>query len=361
MTDLLEYKCPNCGGKIEFNATSQKMKCPFCKSEFELESLKAYDEALKDEKKDKMEWKSADEQTFSADETKGMRVYTCESCGGEIIADENTAASSCPFCGNPVVMKGQFIGELKPDFVIPFKLDKNAAKEALKRHYLGKKLLPKVFTSQNHIDEIKGIYVPFWLFNADAYGSIRYDATRTRAYSDSNYDYLETSHFMVTRQGDVQFANIPVDGDTKLDDTMMQSIEPFDWNDCVDFQTAYLSGYFADKYDVDMNASIETANERAKASVQQALARTVTGYTSVVPTGGYINLSNGTVHYALLPVWMLTTSWNGKKYSFAMNAQTGKLIGDLPIDKKIYWRNFSIFGAGSAIIAFAVMYLMSVL
>ena len=111
-----------------------------------------------------LKWKQAQWQEGEAD---GLRSYVCKSCGGEIVGDENTAATSCPFCGNPVVMMGQFSGALKPDLVIPFKLDKKAAKEGLKKHLTGKRFLPKIFKDQNHIDEIKGIYVPFWLFDTD--------------------------------------------------------------------------------------------------------------------------------------------------------------------------------------------------
>ena len=93
-------------------------------------------------------------------ETAGLHTYSCKSCGGEIVGDDTMAASACPFCGNPIVLTGQFAGDLRPDLIIPFKLDKKAAKEKLQEHLKGKTLLPKVFRSQNHIDEIKGVYVP---------------------------------------------------------------------------------------------------------------------------------------------------------------------------------------------------------
>ena len=102
-----------------------------------------------------------------------MRSYVCKSCGGEIVGDATTAATACPFCGNPVVMMGQFVGALRPDYVIPFKLDKKAAKAALMKHYGSKRLLPKVFKDQNHIDEVKGVYVPFWLFDTDVDAQVR--------------------------------------------------------------------------------------------------------------------------------------------------------------------------------------------
>ena len=235
-------------------------------------------------------------------------------------------------------MMGQFSGALKPDYVIPFKLDKKAAKQALQNHYKGKKFLPKVFKDQNHIDEIKGVYVPFWLFDADADANIRYRATRIRNWSDSRYEYTETSYYNVTRQGSLSFTGVPVDGSTKMADDLMESIEPFDLSQAMDFQTAYLAGFIADKYDVDAEASIERANARIKKSTEDTFAATVDGYTTVTPVSTGINLRGGTSKYALLPVWILNTEWNGQKYTFAMNGQTGKLVGNLPCDKSAYKR-----------------------
>lgn len=147
-------------------------------------------------------------------------------------------------------MAGRLAGDLKPDYVIPFKLDKKAAKEGLSRHIKGKRLLPKIFKDQNHIDEIKGVYVPFWLFDTDAEAGIRYKATKVRSWSDSDYIYTETRHYSVIREGSLGFDNVPVDGSSKMEDALMESIEPFNFSEAVDFQTAFLSGYLADRYDI---------------------------------------------------------------------------------------------------------------
>ena len=333
MNLLQEYKCPCCGGAIEFDSTAQKMKCPYCRTEFDMETLQGYDDALKTEQPDDMQWETAAGGEWQQGETENLRSYVCKSCGGEIVGDENTAATSCPFCGNPVVMMGQFSGALKPDLVIPFKLDKNAAKAGLMQHLSGKRLLPKIFKDQNHIDEIKGIYVPFWLFDTDADAQVRYRTTKVRVWSDSKYDYTDTSHFLVNRSGSVSFEHIPVDGSTKMPDDLMESIEPFNFSAAVDFQTAYLAGYLADKYDVDAEQSIERANERVKRSTEEVFASTVHGYQTVITESSNIRLHGGKAKYALYPVWILNTTWQGKKYTFAMNGQTGKFVGDLPVDK----------------------------
>lgn len=356
MAVLQEYKCPCCGGAIAFDADLQKMKCPYCDTEFEMETLSAYDSELSQETADELAWESASTDTWQEDD--GIRSYVCRSCGGEIIGDENTAATACPYCGNPVVMMEQFSGSLKPDRVIPFKLDKQAAMDALKKHYQGKRLLPKVFKDENHLQEIQGVYVPVWLFDAEADADVRYKATKVRAWSDSRYDYTQTSFFALARGGHLGFQCIPVDGSTKMDDAMMESLEPYDYSQAVDFQTAYLAGYLADKYDVTAEDSIQRANERIKRSTEEAFAATAVGYTSVTPEYSSVRLQNGQTQYALYPVWLLNTKWNGKVYTFAMNGQTGKLVGDLPMDKGLYKKWFAGIAAAVSAAAFALSYLL---
>ena len=246
-------------------------------------------------------------------------------------------------------MTGQFEGSLRPDYVIPFKLDKKAAKEGLMKHLSGKRLLPKIFKDQNHIDEIKGVYVPFWLFDTDAEAHIRYRATKVRSWSDSEYDYTETKHYMIHRGGTVGFERIPVDGSSKMPDDLMESIEPFDFKEAVKFQMPYLAGYLADKYDVSEEESVGRANKRVKKSTEKAFASTVKGYSSVTTENSSIQLQNGKAKYALYPVWILNTTWKGEKYLFAMNGQTGKFVGNLPVDKAAAGRWIAlltvIFGA----------------
>jgi DNA-directed RNA polymerase subunit RPC12/RpoP len=355
MPALLEYKCPNCAGAIAFDSATQQMECPFCGASFTMEALKAMDDGLNGAQRE-LSW-DVPEGEWGQGETEGMAVYSCQSCGGEIVADPTTAATKCPYCDNPVVMKGQFAGALRPDAVIPFKLDKKAAREALQKHLQKKRLLPKVFKDQNHIDEVKGVYVPFWLYDANMDANLRYKATKVRTWTSGSYNYTETSTYYAYRGGRVAFDKVPVDGSSKMADDLMESIEPFDWRDAVDFQTAYLAGYLADKYDVDAQASQARANERIRKSTEDAFAKTVTGFNSVAPEGGYVNLLGGTVRYALYPVWLLNTTWRGKKFTFAMNGQTGKFVGDLPVDKGAarLWRWGLTLGIGGLVSALGAL------
>ena len=355
MANLQEFKCPCCGGAVEFNSKLQKMKCPYCDTEYDMETVKEVMNEETEEASDQMEWNTTAGSAWQNGEAGDLVSYICKSCGGEIVCDRTTAATACPYCDNPVVMQEHFAGMLRPDCVIPFKLDKKAAKEAYQNHLKGKVLLPGAFKDKNHIDEIKGVYVPFWLFDAEAEAKVRYRATRVRTWSDSNYEYTETRYYRVLREGNLGFEHVPVDGSTKMADDLMESIEPFDFSEAVDFQTAYLSGFLADRYDVDAEQSIERANERIKKSTESAFADTVHGYSSVIPEVSSVHLSEGRSKYALYPVWLLNTTYQNEKYTFAMNGQTGKFVGNLPVDKKKYW---FFFGAGTAVISALVSLLM---
>lgn len=193
-------------------------------------------------------------------------------------------------------------------------------------------------------------------FSGTAIGQAEFDAEKVRRWSDSNYNYTETSYFSCYRSGNMNFANIPVDGSSKMDDTLMESIEPFDISGAVPFSTAYMAGYLADKYDVDVNASMPRANERVKKSVESALERTVEGYSVVLPKGSQVDIANGSYSYALYPVWILNTTWNGKKYTFAMNGQTGKFVGDLPLDKSAFWKKVAILTAPMSAVVYALIW-----
>ena len=353
MSTLLEQKCPCCGGAVEFDVGVQKLKCPFCDTEFDITAMPQEEVNTVEQ----FNWNTQGTQ-WGAGETDGMSVYSCKSCGGEIVADAATGATSCPYCGNQVVMKGQFSGAYRPDLVIPFKLDKKAAKEALKKHFADKKFVPKAFLDNNRIEEIKGVYVPHWLFTCDAIGNANFKATKERRWSDNNYNYKETSYYDVYRSGNISFDNIPVDGSTKMADDLMESVEPFDLSQAVDFNTAYLAGYLADKYDVTAEESMNRANERIRTSVGDALAETVKGYDSIDSRIVNMNIANGFYKYALYPVWILNTSWNGEKFTFAMNGQTGKFVGNLPTDKKAVVMASLLLGAGLSAVLCGLSFLL---
>jgi len=330
MAELHEYQCPACGGALAFDVELQKLKCPFCESAYDISELSApEDPAAASPMPDRSgaaEW--------SQDEQSGLATYVCQSCAGEIIADVTTGATTCPYCDSTVVMSGHFQGSLRPDSIIPFKLKKDKAIAALYNHYKGKILLPKTFKDKNKLNEIKGLYVPFWLYSGKADAEVHFDAKKTRSWSDSQYDYTETSTYSAFRSGTVDYESIPVDASSMMQNELMDSIEPYHMTEAVDFNTAYLAGYLADKFDEDEKVCFTRADTRVKNSTVNTLATTLTGYSSVTPASSNVRFIDVSTKYMLLPVWLLNTTWNQKKYTFAVNGQTGKIVGELPIDKK---------------------------
>ncbi len=359
MAAQLQYKCPCCGGSIEFSTEGQNLKCPYCDTEFDIETLDAYNNELTKEADTEPTWEADEGQSWQETEKAKMGVWTCHSCGGEIVTDATTGATQCPWCSSPVVFSGHFDGKRKPDLVIPFKLNKRAAKEGLEKHLTGKKLLPKVFKDQNHIDEIQGVYVPVWLFDTEAEGDIRFKCSRSRTWQDSRYIYTETKYYAVSRSGKMSFGAIPVDGSSKMADDLMESVEPYDLQDAEDFKTAYLSGYLADTYDVAAEAAMPRANVRVRESLERAIGNLVRQhYDTAIPESTSVRYSSSRVRYALFPVWVLNTTWQGKNYLFAMNGQNGKFVGNLPMDKKAWWKWFAIYGASFSVAVYLLAWLL---
>lgn len=342
---VTNYQCPACTGPLHFSASTGKLECEYCGSSY----TPAEVEALFAEKNAGAEW---------GEDAARMRAYNCPSCGAELICEQTTAATSCPYCGNPAVVPGKFSGTKKPDYIIPFKVTKEQAVAALKKHYKGKPLLARAFAEENHLQEIKGVYVPFWLFDGEAAADVTFATTRTHTHRTSRERIITTDHFEVGRKGTVAFSHVPVDGASKMPDAHMDAIEPFDYQELKPFSLSYLPGFLADKYDVSPEECGIRADERCKSSAVNAMRNTVVGYESCVPLRQDVRVRRGQVHYALLPVWVLSTRWRDKNYLFAMNGQTGRFIGDLPIS----WGRFAawfagIFGVSAALMALILMLL----
>lgn len=379
-TQVTNYQCPACTGPLHYSAKSGKLACDYCGSSFdvaEIEALYARKEAEAAAAKQAADAKAEAAQAAKAEaaeaaaasggwdtsdlsrdwgaEADGLRVYSCPSCGAELICDQSTAATACPYCGNPAIVPGQFSGALRPDYILPFRLSKDDAVQALRAHYKGKPFLPRSFTSANHIEQIQGVYVPFWLFDGGAEGAASYRASNTNVYETGDYEITETRHYHVVRAGSLAFEKIPVDASSKMPDDHMDSIEPFDYAQLRPFSTAYLPGYLADKYDVTIDDSRDRADTRCRETLAQALRDTVTGYGACVTEREDIALRRGKVHYALLPVWMLSTKWRGQDFLFAMNGQTGKLVGDLPTDRGRFWGMFAAIAAPLTVALTAIL------
>ena len=354
----IQLKCPCCGGTLEFDNKTQMVVCPFCDSQFTTEDLKAYSDDLASDKQDETAWDESRVQEYTDKEMKGMKIYSCDSCGGEIIVDETTSSTKCPYCGNNLVVSKQLSGDLRPNYVIPFKNDKDAVQQDLKKFFKRKPLLPGSFSKENVIEEVKSLYVPFWIFDADVEGKVRFKGETTRTWSDSEYNYRETKYYSIIRGGGIAFDHVPVDGSSKMEDKLMESIEPYDFSQAEEFNIAYLAGIAADRYDVDKDVTFNRATQRFRDGTIQAFRDDVHGYSNVTVQDSNIQLSNTNASYALYPVWILNTKWKEKNYRFAVNGQTGKVAGDLPVSVPkfilFYLLFFLLVGGATFGIAFAI-------
>lgn len=328
---VIEYKCPCCGAGLLFRGDSQQLTCEYCDNSFDLETVRAFNASESQETSEEFQWDQEPSERWSDAEESRLNVFICPSCGGEIMTEETTAASFCPYCDNPTIMPGRLSGGLKPDAIIPFRMSKEDAKEAFRKLCKGKPLLPGMFTQEQRIEKITGIYVPFWLYDCCGNFDGDYNATRIHTWADANYNYTRTEHFLLKRGARADFQGIPMDGSSKMDNTLMESIEPFDYSQLQNFDMAFLSGYLADKYDVPSDQGKQRVKERVENALDAQLQSSFLGYSTVVPTSRQLKIDHSKARYALMPVWIFNTRYRGKLYTFAMNGQTGRMTGSFPI------------------------------
>lgn len=354
---VLEYKCPCCNAGLVFGKNTQKLTCEYCGNTFDIDTVRAFQESENQKPSEEFHWEDVQRQEWTEEAQQAMRAFQCPSCGGEILTEETTAATFCPYCDNPTIMPSRLSGGFRPDAVIPFQKDKEDAKAAFLRLCKGKPLLPKEFTKEQRLERITGLYVPFWLYDCGADFDGSYKATRIHHWSDSKYNYTKTDHFLLRRGAEAEFAGIPMDGSSKMDDTFMESIEPYDYRQMKNFDMAYLSGYLADKYDVPSENGEDRIRQRVNTAIRDELQSTLLGYASVIPTTQRLRVNHSRAKYALLPVWILNTRYRGKLYTFAMNGQTGKLTGTFPICPKRTAAWFCGICAGVTLLAMLVQWL----
>ena len=343
-----EYKCPACTGPLRYDGKSGKLHCDYCGSDFDVAAVQEANrrEAEKEGQQEKQGEEKYEEDYTGPDgadagtwEDSGMVGYTCRSCGAELVTDETTAASRCPYCGNNTIFRSRLEGKMRPNYILPFQTGKEDAVRRLKSYYKGKHFLPSAFAEENNMQEIRGVYVPFWVFDGIVDADIIFDVTKTRMVVRGQRQAAETEHFSIRKQGSVPFEKLPVNASSRMPDAHMETIEPFRNEDIKPFSTAYMPGFLADQYDIGMKDCLPKARKRAEDNAVEFLGATVSGYDTCVEKSRTLIIRNERASYALLPVWMLTTRWKDKTFLFAMNGQTGAFTGNLPIDpmKVLRW------------------------
>ncbi len=320
------YQCPCCGAGLSYNPEKQKFACEFCLSEFDESDLisAGAGEAAQ---------RSAEANAAFCDQ---MNLYMCPNCGAEIIADEQTAADICYFCHNPIVLSGRLTGQMKPHKVIPFSIGKDDAEKIFLDWCRKKWFLPREFTSTEHAAQIRGVYYPFWVTDADTTASMQARATRTRSWRQGDYRYTETTSFDIARAGNIHFEDIVTCALSSADKKMLEGILPYPSEALNDFSMPYLSGFFAKKRDLERETLTPEVRERMQSYTKTLLSDTVTErYNTLHVNDTRVNVLSAHWEYALLPIWILTwTDQKGKTYTFAINGHTGKLYGELPVCPK---------------------------
>lgn len=368
------YQCPSCTGPLHYDGQTGRLVCDYCGSSYTLEEVTAFYEsrneaaAEADHKAEEKERKEAAEQAAAAEagasgaagaqdgqaakeaggasgkqagETSGgswgkdavrMRAYNCTTCGAELLCDDTMAAFNCPYCGNATIIPGRFDGTGRPDHVLPFKISREQALDTLKGYYKGKHLLPSSFASANHLEEIKGVYVPFRMYSGTVDAQATYTAKKeVEKVRREDTEIVRTEIYEAERSGALDYTRIPVDASKQMPDDLMDSIEPFDYGELKPFAFEYMPGFLANREDMPQKELQERAHKRAGATAQAALKDTVKGFDTVITEDHSEKFRGDRVEYGLLPVWLLSTRWDGKTFLFAMNGQTGKMVGDLPI------------------------------
>lgn len=333
------YQCPNCNAALEFDNASGKFLCKYCGSSFTEEDIKKYfaeneAEPLSQENLEAEREAAADGSNIEAEEFSGASaLYTCPNCGAGVICDSLTASTRCHFCHTPVILTGRLSGEYKPDMIIPFRMTREQAEQAFKDYCKGKILLPNGFRSEAQVQNITPLYVPYWLKSGEVNAFMEAEGHKVHSWRVGDTRYTNTKIFNVTRRADMVFVRVPCDGSKRIDDSLMESIEPFNYDGLKPFSMSYLSGCGAEKYDVDSAEASQRIDQRVAEAAANVLKRDMQGYSSVTEKRRNMSYANQQSVYALMPVWFVNYTYKGKDYPFVMNGQTGINFGILPVSR----------------------------
>ncbi len=340
--DASIYKCPNCDAELVFDPQTQQVNCLYCRSTFTMDYIKElYGDVT-----------PPTEPVQSDNSDHGANLYHCSTCGADIIADADTTATFCYYCHNPVILAGRLTGDYKPSKIIGFQITREQAVNAFRTWCASKKFIPSDFKSDRQLEKMTGLYVPFWVTNCRVRSDYRAVGQKIRRWSSGSYRYTEISEYSVERCADVITNGIPADGSSKIEDLLMESIEPYDYRALKDFSMAYFSGFYADKYDVDKAGVFPRIRERAAEAAKGVVRESVGSYNQINVQNETYNVAKTDWQYIMLPVWFMTYQYKGRMYEFAINGQTGKLAGTPPLDTGKLLRFAAMIGAIIALVIF---------
>jgi len=373
---VLLHRCPHCGADMNFDIKSGRLHCESCGRDDIVENMPP--PVVLDDMGSHAEGNGADdiplfdtsqikdEQTYGYEDDgqsssprinpEDIKEYRCSYCGATLLTDKDTSATSCSYCGSAAALFDRLSGDYAPSKVIPFRITKEEAGEEFKKWCKKGLLTPRDFMTVERINNITGIYVPFWLFDINAKGEVDATCTKIRTYEMGEYVCTETKYFHVYRKAELNFQKIPADASEKLDDVMMDKLEPFHYAELKDFNTPYLAGFLAEKYNYDDGQLFPRIKKRSEAYLQSYIKDSIHGYSTTTYNNNTSDISQRHAYYALLPVWMVCYDYRDTGHMFLMNGQTGKVVGKPPLSKfKIAAWFLGITGASFAVLQLLVL------
>lgn len=331
--DVITHKCPNCGGPLTFNPETQKFDCDFCLSKFTEEEVSDF------EAKQVAAQMATEQDPTTIEATAAtMDIFSCPSCGAEIVTEETTAATYCYYCHNPVVLTGRLSGEFLPDRLLPFAIEKEEAVERFLEWTKKKWFVPKAFFNKQQVEKLTGVYFPYWSVDAELRGQLQANGTKLRVWRVGDIEYTETKKFSILRKGTIRINDLVKNALSKnTQQKMVEGVQPFPLEKAISFKSQYLAGFQAEKRDI----AFETIQTQVQQEIEQysedLLRESASGYTSLSHVQTNFDTNQQKNNYLLLPVWLVTYRHGGnnqKTYFYAMNGQTGKVSGILPVSYK---------------------------
>lgn len=338
---MQKYECKNCGAELYWDAEANALKCQYCDSEYQPSDFE--DKTTEDDAQKKNEELDKEFTNSGSDIGDDMVVYQCEECGAELVTSKTTMATVCAYCGRAISITDKSAGSFRPEKVIPFTVNHENAMEKFKKYIKSSPLTPKKFHSNHVIEKMQGLFVPFWLHSmtSDTRSLINGETSTSSRRGDDKITTYKVYEIDISATG--QFKDIPTDASKKMDNNLMDAIEPFSYDKIQEFNPAYMAGYFAEQPDETAEDTMQRAETRAMVAMNEKMIQAAGPYQNKRILMENHDLKNKTSRYAMLPVWLLNVEFNGKKYQYAINGETGKVSGKLPISK-IKFTLFSLAG-----------------
>ncbi len=335
VTARAKHACPSCGAQAEWNPAKQLLVCPFCGAESPDDSYKAGGEVAELDLLEMLRRLPDDKKGWD-----GTRhSVQCQSCKAVMVFDAEKIGKNCEFCGSPALVDyAEVQAPIRPQSLLPFKISPSDVRDRMKQWYAGRWFAPNAFKSRSLIDQIHGIYVPYWTFDAQVHcpweAEAGYHYYTTETYRDSNGN-TQTRQVQHTRweyaSGEVDhfFDDEPVPATTGIDHGLLRGVEPFPTHELVPYDTAFLSGFVVERYQIDLEHAASEAHDQMRSELEAMCAKEIPGDT-------YRNLqirpeySGQTFKHTLLPVWVLTYMYRSKSYQVVANGYTGQIAGNYP-------------------------------